>query len=152
MDSDGCSLLDVVGPVTLNTILNTIKNPDNSDYYLDADANGEYAVAKRLSYDTTEDTFYLLSTKEIHCSTYNEADGVLMDYYDKFSDFSNPISAWGSTDTNLYKHKQNSTSATWWWMRSAYANGANLVMHASGQVDGSNAVYGYGVAPAFTIY
>lgn len=152
VDSDGCSLLDVVGPVTLNTILNTIKNPDNSDYYLDADANGEYAVAKRLSYDTTEDTFYLLSTKEIHCSTYTETDGVLMDYYEKFSDFSSPISAWGSTDTNLYKHKQNSTSAAWWWMRSASTDIACTVMGASGLVGDSSAVYGYGVAPAFTIY
>ena len=152
VDSDGCTLLDVVGPVTLNTILNTIKNPDNSDYYLDADANGNYAVASRLGYDTTEDTFYLLSTKEIHCSTYNETDGVLMDYYDKFSDFSSPISAWSSTDTNLYKHKQNSTSSAWWWCRSAGADGARNVMYADGRVDGNVAVYGNGVAPAFTIY
>ena len=155
-DTDGtdASLLDVVGPVTIRTILNTIKNPDNSDYYLDADASGQYAVASRLSYDVTEDTFFLPTTKEIHCSTYNEEGGVLLQYFDKFSDYASPISAWGSADTNLLKHKQNASSAANWWLRSAgtgYAHAAMFV-RSGGAVSDDNACYSYGVAPLCVIY
>lgn len=153
-DTDGsaCTLLDVIGPVTIRTILNTVKNPDNSNYYLDCDANGEYSVANRLTYDETEDTFFLPSTKEIHCSTYNEQGGVCLEYYEKFSDFANPISAWGSTDTNLYKYYQSSTSSYWWWLRSAYASDAYFVMVASGQVNGNGACGSRGVSPLCVIY
>ena len=155
-DDEGsdATLLDVVGPVTIRTILNTIKNPDNSDYYLDADASGQYAVASRLSYDVTEDTFFLPTTKEIHCSTYNEEGGVLLQYYDKFSDYASPISAWGSADTNLLKHKQNASSATFWWLRSARAGyaGSALIVNSDGTVDHSNAYYSIGVAPLCVIY
>lgn len=148
------TLLDVIGPVTIRTILNTIKNPDNSDYYLDADASGQYAVASRLAYDVTEDTFFLPTTKEIHCSTYNEEGGVLLQYYDKFSDYASPISAWGSADTNLLKHKQNSSSATHWWLRSAFTGRADLAMlvYSDGTVDNRYAYYAYGVAPLCVIY
>lgn len=148
------TLLDVIGPVTIRTILNTIKNPDNSDYYLDADASGQYAVASRLAYDVTEDTFFLPTTKEIHCSTYNEEGGVLLQYYDKFSDYASPISAWGSADTNLLKHKQNSSSATFWWLRSAQTDSARYAMsvHSDGAVHGSGAYNAGGVAPLCVIY
>lgn len=148
------TLLDVIGPVTIRTILNTIKNPDNSDYYLDADASGQYAVASRLAYDVTEDTFFLPTTKEIHCSTYNEEGGVLLQYYDKFSDYASPISAWGSADTNLLKHKQNSSSAAHWWLRSAHTDFASsaMVVYSGGAVSDSHAYYAFGVAPLCVIY
>lgn len=151
-DGAGCSLLDVIGPVTIRTILNTIKNPDNSSYYLDADADGVYAVSSRKSYDETEDTFFLPSTKEIHCSTYNEEGGVCLEYYEKFSDYTEPISAWGKTDNNLYKHYQSSASSYWWWLRSAYTSYANRVMVASGRVSGDFAISSYGVSPLCVIY
>ena len=149
-----CTLLDVIGPVTINTILNTIKNPDNSDYYLDADANGNYAVASRLSYDTTEDTFFLPSTKEIHCSGYNEADGVVLNYYEKFSDYASPIGLWSVVDTNLLKHYQNSNSSANWWLRSAYAPYSNDVMlvYSGGSVGSHGAYDSIGVAPLCVIY
>ena len=152
-DGDAATLLDVIGPVTIRTILNTIKNPDNSDYYLDADASGQYAVASRLSYDVTEDTFFLPTTKEIHCSTYNEEGGVLLQYYDKFSDYASPIGAWGSADTNLLKHKQNASSATTWWLRSADAGFAcdAMLVHSGGAVS-YYACSAYGVAPLCVIY
>ena len=153
-DSQGadCTLLDVVGPVTIRTTLNNIKNPDNADYYLDADASGQYSVASRLSYDVTEDTFFLPSTKEIHCSTYNEDGGVLLDYYERFSDYADPISAWDVSDTNLIKHYQNSSSSAWWWLRSPYVGYARSVFIADGQVYSGGAVGGYGVAPLCVIY
>ena len=153
-DSQGadCTLLDVVGPVTIRTTLNNIKNPDNADYYLDADASGQYSVASRLSYDVTEDTFFLPSTKEIHCSTYNEDGGVLLDYYERFSDYADPISAWDVSDTNLIKHYKNSSSSAWWWLRSPIVGHAYDVFRADGQVDSGSAVYGHGVAPLCVIY
>lgn len=153
-DGDVATLLDVVGPVTIRTILNTIKNPDNSDYYLDADASGQYAVASRLAYDETEDTFFLPTTKEIHCSSYNEDGGVLLQYYDKFSDYASPINAWGSADTNLLKHKQNASSSEFWWLRSAYTDVAHNIMNvrSNGTVRSSEAYYSYGVAPLCVIY
>ena len=155
-DADGAdaTLLDVVGPVTVRTILNVIKNPDNSAYYLDADASGQYAVASRLSYDVTEDTFFLPTTKEIHCSTYNEEGGALLQYYGKFSDYASPIDAWGNADTNLLKHKQNAGSAAVWWLRSAYADYANYAVRvaSSGVVGSDYAHYSYGVAPLCVIY
>ena len=149
-----CTLLDVIGPVTINTILNTIKNPDNSDYYLDADANGNYAVASRLSYDTTEDTFFLPSTKEIHCSEYNEADGVVLNYYEKFSDYASPIGLWSIVDTNLLKHYQNSNSSAYWWLRSALTSYSRSVMlvYSGGDVRDGYACISHGAAPLCVIY
>ena len=151
---DDSTLLDVVGPVTIRTYLSEIKNPDNSNYYLDADANSEYKVGSRLTYDITEDTFFLPSTKEVHCSTYNAPEEVSMEYYEKFSDYSSPISAWGKSDTNLLKHKQNSASSTYWWLRAANAGSANSVMivYSDGYISYYGAVYGYGIAPLCTIY
>ncbi len=155
-DANGadCTLLDVVSPVTIRTYLNEIKNPDNSGYYLDADANGEYKVGSRLSYDVTEDTFFLPSTKEVHCSTYNAPEEVSMEYYEKFSDNSSPIGAWGKADTNLLKHKQNSASSTYWWLRTAGAGGADYVVlvGSDGAVGHSSAVNGFGIAPLCVIY
>lgn len=147
------TLLDVVGPVTIRTILNTIKRGDAADYYLDADANGNYS-STRLAYDETEDTFFLASTKEIHCNTYNETDGVLMQFYEKFSDYSSPIGAWGNADTNLLKHKPGTSSAAYWWLRSADTGAAykTMIVFSSGVVDNYYALYAYGVAPLCTIY
>ncbi len=153
-EGGGCSLLDVIGPVTINTILSTIKNPDNSEYYLDADANGEYSVASRLSYDTTEDTFFLPTTKEIHCSGYNEENGVVLDYYEKFSDYSSPIGMWSVVDTNLYKHYQNSQSSSYWWLRSASPSHSSYVMCviSTAVVSHDSAYYSLGMAPLCVIY
>lgn len=155
-DSNGndATLLDVISPVTIRHMLNTIKNPDNADYYLDADANGEYSVASRLTYDVTEDLFFLPSTKEVHCATYNAPDEVSMEYYEKFSDYASPISAWGSKDTNLLKHKQSSSSSTYWWLRTPRTGYAYNVMgvNSGGYVDSNSAVDSIGVAPLCVIY
>ena len=147
------TLLDVIGPVTIESALSTVKRPDAASYFLDCDADGKYD-ATRAAYDTTEDTFFLPSTKEVHCSTYNEPDGECLEYYSRFSDYANPIVGWGSADTNLLKHKLGTSSATIWWLRSAYTSYARSAMRvgSDGAVLSSYAYDAHGVGPLCVIY
>lgn len=151
-DADGneAGLLDVIGEVSIDTILSTVKRPDASSYYLDCDANGDYS-SSRLTYDRTEDKFFLPSTKEVYASSYTEPNGVILDYYEDNSSLS---SASDSADTNRVKMQQNSSSATYWWLRSAHSGSSYYVcgVSSSGNRDGSSAYHTTGVSPLCVIY
>lgn len=151
-ESDGqtCGLLSVVGEVTIDYILSTIKRPDATDYYMDCDTNGNYS-SSRLTYDTVNDKFYLPSTKEVYASSYTEPNGVILDYYQVNSSLSAPSD---NSDTNRVKTKQNSTSASLWWLRSAYSDGADYAcfVNSNGLRGNYSAYITLGVAPLCTIY
>ena len=152
-ESDGqtCGLLSVVGEVTIDYILSTVKRPDATGYYLDCDANGDYS-SSRLTYDTVNDKFYLPSNKEVYMSSFTEPNGVILDYYQVNSSLGSPSD---NADTNRVKTKQNSTSSDWWWLRSSCSDTANYVCSVSGS-GSSNGHYAYntspGAVPLCTIY
>ena len=151
-DTDGndSGLLDVIGEVTIDYILSTVKRPDASSYFLDCDGNGEYG-SSRLTYDTVDDKFFLPSCKEVYMASYCEPNGVILDYYEDNSSLS---AASDSADTNRVKMRQSASSATGWWLRSACSgssDGAGRV-DAGGSGNDDYAYYGYGVAPLCCIY
>ena len=150
VDGSGCTLLDVVKPVSIDTIISTVKRPDATNYYLDCDGNGDYS-ASRLTYDTTEDTFFLPSCKEVYMASYCEPNGVILDYYE---DNSSLTAASDSADTNRIKMALGATSATYWWLRSAGSGYSYYACLVSSSGAGSN-YYAYnasGVAPLCVIY
>lgn len=151
-DTDGndSGLLDVIGEVTIDYILSTVKRPDASSYYLDCDGNGEYG-SSRLTYDTVDDKFFLPSCKEVYMSSYCEPNGVILDYYEDNSSLS---AAGDGADTNRVKMQQSASSATTWWLRSAgssYSYFAGRV-YTDGSFTYTIACSEWGVSPLCVIY
>ena len=151
-DTDGndSGLLDVIGEVTIDYILSTVKRPDATSYYLDCDGNGDYS-SSRLTYDTVDDKFFLPSCKEVYMASYCEPNGVILDYYEDNSSLS---AASDSADTNRVKMQQSASSAAYWWLRSAYSGNSNHAcgVNSSGARHYSGACFEFGVAPLCCIY
>lgn len=104
---------EVVRPVTVQSMLPTVLNPDNSLYYLDCDANGEYAVSLRQDYIQTEDKFFLPSVGEVYAMT-NCGDEAF-EFYRSYSDFKEPST---QPDTNRIKtFGGNSTTKKYYYLR-----------------------------------
>lgn len=152
VDAEGCTWLDILKPVTIQTVLNTVKNPDNSSYYLDADADGVRSSARK-AYDITEDVVFLPSAAEVFENQPN--DGTVMPYYRDFSDFSNPTSWDSGKDSNRIKYPASGGAAGRWRLRSPHTAISRLVRPVSptGHVLSSTANHsGVGLAPLAVIY
>ena len=119
--------LAVVGKVVLPCAANnTYEAPDSS-------------IAKGAKY-TLNDEFYLASTKEIFNANWDVADdSVVFPFYE------------GAGNADRIKYRDG--SAAYWWLRtptSGYADGVRRV-RSGGTLDGVDAFYSYGLAPACTI-
>ena len=98
---------------------------------------------------TSTDKLYLLAPKEIYTNWSNSADTTkdltrTLDYYTNI----------GVTTSNYSGAiKKNGTSATSWWLRSAYSTTdiSFFFVYSYGDYDGNRAYTTYGVAPAFRL-
>ena len=98
---------------------------------------------------TSTDKLYLLAPKEIYTNWSDSHDTAkdltrALDYY----------TAQGvTTNSNRGAIKANGTSASYWWLRSAYSyyNNNFFTVGSNGRYSGNIALYANGVAPAFRL-
>lgn len=87
---------------------------------------------------TTDDTFFLLSRREVFCG--NEVSNVIEgEPYPYYSDYSDYETANTGEDKNRIKYRNG--SAQWWWLRTPYAGyGSNVrVVGTTGGLNGGSA-------------
>lgn len=99
---------------------------------------------------TTDDTFFLLSRREVYCG--NEVASVIEgEPYPYYSDYSDYTSANTGEDKNRIKYRNG--TAQWWWLRTPYAGfGSNVrLVYPAGTLYYGHAGGSGGVAPACNI-
>ena len=120
---------DVIGEVTKRTVLSTV-----------CDGGG---------YEDLTEKFFLISRSEAYAGNENGIEeGTPYEYYSLGSDLS---AAGTGDDSNRIKYRGG--SATYWWLRSPYSGSGSHVrmFNPSGSLNGYNAYYSLGVAPACNI-
>ena len=105
---------------------------------------------------TSTDKLYLLSSHEV----WEDVDGNTnsgIDYYDTAYNNTRQLDYYANqgvtTSTNAGAIKQRNSSNYNWWLRSAYSSDASYFFRvgSTGSYSNDNALYAYGVAPAFRI-
>lgn len=91
------------------------------------------------AYNTNQTNFTQTTTDEVWLPSYNEMFGSSSLYYPLFQ----------NTNANRIKKKAGATSASWWWLRSAYNNYHFGFVRSGGNYADTSADYSVGVALGF---
>ena len=137
------SMYTFVNTDIYNALPNELKNA-----IIDTIVVSSYGASDTENFTST-DKLYLLTQKEIYTDFGNTSDTAedltrTLDYY---------TSIGVTMDSYSGAIKKNGTSAADWWNRSATSNSTGTFhsVNSDGDWDSSNALYTYGVAPAFRL-
>lgn len=98
----------------------------------------------------TEERFFLLSRAEVYGGAERSSDGAESDAYEYYSTYSDLDTAGIDSDEGRIKYKNG--SATYWWLRTPYYNGATVrAVYPSGNINSHSATKPLGIAPACAI-